>query len=121
MAEEQHDKAKAGRFPWTAAVCGLVLLMLIAAIVLPNFVRPRATRAKSVCWLNLLLIDQAKGQWARYTAKTNGYRPTEQDVLGVLSFLKNSALPVCPQGGAYTLEPIGKPPHCSVGGPEHSL
>lgn len=65
------------------------------------------------CINNLRQIDAAKNQWALETGKTTGAVPVEKDLA---PYLKGNALPTCPGGGTYTINPIGQPPTCSIAG-----
>jgi hypothetical protein len=120
MGDKPSEDAKAGGFPWITVALGLVGLVLIAVSV-PNLFWPRTRAAKPACVANLKQLDGAKEQWALETRHTNGFRLTKQDIQGVLSNLKNSAMPICPRGGTYVVGPIGASPRCSIGGPEHTL
>ncbi len=70
----------------------------------------------NICINNLRVIDGAKEQWALEKQKPRGALLTAVDLS---PYLKSNTLPVCPAGGAYSLNPIGYPPTCSV--PGHTL
>jgi hypothetical protein len=95
----------------TAAPIGLM-----AAIAIPSFVKARSTSQKNACINNLRQLDAAKEQWALVERMTNG---APVDAAGVLQYIKGGTMPVCPQGGEYTLNPIGTDPECSI--PGHTL
>ncbi len=65
------------------------------------------------CINNLRALDSAKLQWALEKQKTATDVPTAQDLL---PYLKDGVLPVCPDGGTYTLNAAGEQPICSVPG-----
>ncbi len=67
----------------------------------------------ATCLNNLRQIDGAKQQWALENRKPPGALCAAQDLA---PFLKGNALPVCPAGGVYTLNPVGLEPLCSVPG-----
>ena len=67
----------------------------------------------NVCVTNLRQLEGAKQQWALETGKTADAIPTPQDIL---RYLPNNQAPVCPSGGVYTLNAVGKNPTCSVQG-----
>jgi len=91
----------------------VAIIGLLSAIVLPNFFRARTTSQRNACIVNLRQIDGAKETWA---LEKNWPEGTPTDGLGaVLKFLKNSALPLCPAGGTYTMNPVGTIPVCSQG------
>ena len=84
------------------------------AIAIPNFVKARAASQQNACINNLRQLDAAKEQWALEQGKKSGDVPTKEDLLPYLR-----KWPVCPQGGIYTIGPVGEPPTCSI--PGHKL
>ena len=70
----------------------------------------------NACINNLRLIDGAKQQWALEKQKPPGALLTAADLA---PYLKTSALPTCPAGGVYTLNPVGIAPICNI--PGHAL
>ncbi|MBM4164862.1 MAG: hypothetical protein FJ222_10555 [Lentisphaerae bacterium] len=87
-----------------------------SAIAIPNLMRARAVTRNYSCINNLRMLDSAKEQWALEADKPVGAEVVEKEVL---QYIKGATLPVCPQGGRYTLGPIGQPPVCSY--PGHQL
>ena len=87
---------------------------LLAAIAIPNFVKARSTSQQNACINNLRQLDAAKNQWALEKGKKDGDVPTKEDLMPYLR-----KWPVCPQGGTYTINTVGKPPECSI--PGHKL
>jgi DNA repair exonuclease SbcCD ATPase subunit len=73
-------------------------------------------RKSAECVNNLRQLDAAKQQWALEHNKTAEAVPT---VLDVAPYLAGNILPVCPAGGAYTLNAVNQLPTCSVTG--HAL
>ena len=67
----------------------------------------------NACFNNQRILEGAKDQWALENKKGTGDTPSVQDLL---PYLKNNALPACPQGGVYTLNAVGAPPACSIPG-----
>jgi hypothetical protein len=90
---------------------------MLAAIAIPNFVKARATAQQNACLNNLRQIDAAKQQWALEYSKKTADVPTEKDLKPYIG-RKNSPFPQCPQGGKYTIGPVGELPKCSVPGHE---
>ncbi len=89
---------------------------MMAAIAIPSFVKARSTARQNACINNLRQIDSAKEQWAMVENKNNG---DPVDEAGVAAYIKGNAIPACPQGGTYTIGPIGTAPTCSH--PGHGL
>ena len=92
----------------------ILVLPLLMAIAVPNFVKARSTAQMHACIANLMQIDGAKQQWALENKKQTTDTPTMQDLA---PFLKSQM--VCPAGGVYTLNEVGQEPTCSI--PSHRL
>ena len=71
---------------------------------------------RQACVANLKRIVAAKLQWAIEYNKTELDIPTMQDLQ---AYFKDGVVPVCPSGGAYTLNSAGQLPTCSI--PGHAL
>ena len=70
----------------------------------------------AACINNLRVIDGAKQQWALERQKPAGALLTAADLT---PYLRSNAVPVCPAGGVYTLNPVGLAPICNM--PGHTL
>jgi len=70
----------------------------------------------NACLNNLRLIDGAKQQWALENSRPVGGLVGSPDIA---PYLKSDTVPTCPGGGAYTINPIGINPICSI--PSHVL
>ncbi|MDW8320902.1 MAG: prepilin-type N-terminal cleavage/methylation domain-containing protein [Armatimonadota bacterium] len=110
-------KARAERgFTLVEIMIVVLIIGILLAIAVPNFVRAReSSRAKS-CVANLKQIDAAKEQWAMDNNKANGDECQMSNL--VPNYIK--ATPACPSGGTYTVGNVGTNPTCSIGG-QHSL
>jgi hypothetical protein len=71
------------------------------------------TQRMNACINNLRIIDGAKQQWALEAHKQITDTPTWEDVRPYIGRGPNGELPVCPDGGAYTIGTIGEKPTCS--------
>ena len=95
----------------------IIVIPLMMAIAIPNFVKARSTAQTNMCINNLRQIDAAKNQWALENSKTNGVTPTAQDLS---PYIKGGFESLhCVAGGNYTIGPVGQNPTCSI--PEHKL
>jgi hypothetical protein len=92
-----------------------ILIVLLAAIAIPNFVNPKTVPAQNVCVRNLRQLDAAKQQWALEYHKTTNDVASMQDLL---PYLKGPFK--CPDGGTYVAGRVGESPMCSKGG-RHKL
>jgi hypothetical protein len=89
----------------------LIFVLLLAAIIIPNFISPRTFIAQTSCINNLRQLEGAKLQWQSEKHKTTNDIPTLQDITPYLHLRI-----VCPEGGTYTIGRLGEPPKCSIGG-----
>jgi type II secretion system protein G len=99
----------------------VAIIGILIAIAVPGFVRARTQSRNRACQENLTKIDGAKEQWAL----ENNKAPTDACAMTNLvtadpttSYMKK--VPVCPEGGTYTVGAVGTDPTCSKGG-QHSL
>jgi competence protein ComGC len=95
----------------------VVIIPMLAAIAIPNFVKARDVAQKNTCINNLRIIDGAKQQWALENNKTNNETPTAQDLDKYLP--SGFASLHCPKGGTYSINKVDEPPTCSI--PTHQL
>jgi len=73
------------------------------------------TDPTNACIKNLRQIDGAKQQWALENRKTTADTPTAEQIAPYLS----GEIPVCPAGGAYSLNAVGELATCNQ--PGHAL
>jgi len=110
--KRHSNRCESRGFTVLEIVLVVVAAVMIAAVVSPFFVKPRITRSQSACIPNLRFIESAKQQWAVENKLTRG---TPSNDSAITAYFKNSVLPQCPAGGAYTLGVVGTPPTCSIG------
>ena len=88
----------------------VVIIGLLAAIAIPNFVKARTTAQKNACINNLRQIDGAKEQWALEAKKADGAACADTDIK---DYIKGSTMPTCPSGStAYVVNNLGTAPTC---------
>ncbi len=93
----------------------VLIIGILLAIAVPNFIRARETSRTKSCVANLRQIDSAKEQWAMDTRAANGAAVTMADLTGGASpYIKST--PDCPSGGTYTVGNVGTNPTCSIAG-----
>ncbi len=93
----------------------VVLIPLLAAIAIPNFIKARESAQAHACAINLLQIETAKQSWSVEKQKPPEATPTEDELLPYL----NGRMPTCPAGGQYTIGRIDEEPVCSI--PGHAI
>ncbi len=94
----------------------VLIIGILLAIAVPNFVRARERSRAKTCVGNLKQIDSAKEQWAMENRANEGDAVDLADLVG--DYIKKD--PVCPSGGDYDAGDVGTDPTCSIGG-DHSL
>jgi prepilin-type N-terminal cleavage/methylation domain-containing protein len=110
-------KARAERgFTLVEIMIVVLIIGILLAIAVPNFVRARESSRARACVSNLKQIDAAKEQWAMDNNKSDGATCAMTDL--VPNYIKST--PSCPAGGTYTVGNVGTNPTCSIGG-AHSL
>ena len=100
------------------AVAALAVAVALALRLSP---RPRAVQAFSVCPHYLVVIDSCKQEWQLEYRKTANDTPTWDDLRRYLPAVYSNSVPMCPEGGIYTIGKVGEAPKCSLGGPRHSM
>jgi prepilin-type N-terminal cleavage/methylation domain-containing protein len=90
----------------------VLIIGILMAIAVPNFIRARESSRRNSCIANLKQIDSAKEQWAMDNRAAAGAAVTMGDIAGV--YIKGATTgPVCPAGGTYTVNTVGTNPSCS--------
>ena len=90
----------------------VLIIGILLAIAVPNFIRAReGSRAKS-CQGNLKQIESAKEQWAMDTKAATTATPAMTDLTP--NYVKIT--PMCPSSGTYTIGAMSASPTCSIGG-----
>lgn len=92
----------------------VLIIGILLAIAVPNFMKARETSRAKSCTSNLKQIDAAKEQWAMDTKAGDGDPgPAMGAIAGAGLYIK--ATPECPSNGVYTVDVIGTDPVCSIG------
>jgi prepilin-type N-terminal cleavage/methylation domain-containing protein len=94
----------------------VLIIGILMAIAVPNFIRARENSRASTCIANLKQMDAAKEQWAMDQRQDAGAEPTWEDLVGDGADAYMKAQPECPSGGEYALNPVGENPTCSIEG-----
>jgi hypothetical protein len=74
-----------------------------------------------MCKVNLEGIHIAKKMWANEGGKTTNDVPSWKDLEDFLAGQSLKGIPICPEGGSYSINRVGERPTCSIGGSRHSL
>src|SRR5687767_10274616 len=93
-------------------VIAAVLLALIGAGLYAARILPIRVRSMDACVSILKQLDGAKSTWALEYQKTTNDIPTDSDLFGPNSYIREKKK--CPRGGSYTIGRIGELPNCSI-------
>jgi prepilin-type N-terminal cleavage/methylation domain-containing protein len=93
----------------------VLIIGILLAIAIPNFVKARDTSRTKACIANLKQIDAAKEQYAMDQKLNNGGTVASGDLAP--AYIKS--WPACPAGGTYTVNVVGTNPTCNQ--PNHVL
>jgi prepilin-type N-terminal cleavage/methylation domain-containing protein len=92
----------------------VVIITLLLAIAVPNFIKACESSHSHSCIANLKQIEEAKAQWAMdHPAPATGVAPADTDLYGPNGYIRHT--PVCPSGGTYKIGDLSTPPACSIG------
>ena len=95
----------------------VLIIGILLAIAVPNFIQARNTSRTRTCIANLRQIEAAKEQWAMETNQASTATPAQGNLMP--TYMK--AWPTCPAGGGgYTIARVDANPTCSTRG-SHSL
>jgi hypothetical protein len=92
----------------------IITIPIMAAVAIPSFVKARETSMSNACINNLRQIESAKEQAALEQNLTTGDTVSDDQVS---QYLKSGLSGTkCPQGGVYTVNPVGTDASCSIHG-----
>ena len=107
---------KKARHGFTLVEIMIVVLIIgiLLAIAVPNFIKARESSRAKACQSNLKQIDSAKEQYAMDNKLNNGSPITGgwTDLVGSSAYIK--ATPVCPSNGTYAIGNVSADPTCSI-------
>lgn len=94
----------------------VLIIGILIAIAVPNFMKARQTSRAKSCISNLKQIQAAKEQWAMDNNKSNSDTPTWSDLKGPSLYIRaqDDAALTCPGGGSYTIGNMATDPRCSL-------
>lgn len=102
-----------GGFSLIEVMIVVLIISVLLAIAIPNFMRARERSRAQSCCANLRQIETGKEQYAIDNKLSTG------DAIADLSLLCPNYVkqtPVCPTGGTYSVNTVGELPTCSRGG-----
>src|SRR4028119_446870 len=91
----------------------VLIIGILMASAVPNFIKARENSRKNTCIANLKQIDSAKEQWAMDLKKADTDTPTIAELTGTAGYLKGPVTgPTCPSDGTYTVGNMSTQPAC---------
>ena len=103
---------------YTGTVMSVFVVLLLASIAVPNFIRARETTIANRCVNNMRLIQAAKEQFTIEHDAPGSYVPTADEIR---VYLRNNQIPAEPTGSSYSINAIDTNPECNSGLPGHEL
>ncbi len=104
----------------------VLIIGILLAIAVPNFVKARETSRTNACIANLKQIEAAKQQWGMDNKKNATDSPAFTDLVGTGStgYIQANGstpggAPLCPSGGTYTIGDLNTLAACNITG--HTL
>ena len=88
----------------------VLIIGILLAIAVPNFVKARESSRQKSCIANLKQIESAKEQWAMDTKAAPTDTPTAAVLYGNTAYVKTT--PACPSNGTYTINDMSTRPTC---------
>ena len=93
----------------------ILILAILLSIVVPYYVKQRATAQAGACINNLVKIEAAANQFALEKGKKTGDAIIFPDDLKPYIKPQAGQIPPCPAGGIYQMPSVGVVPTCSLG------
>src|SRR5437660_2144114 len=90
----------------------VLIIGILLAVAVPNFIKARETSRAKACVANLKQIEAAKEQWAMDTKAAPTATPGTTDLYGTSAYIKST--PSCASGGTYTIGDLNTRPVCSI-------
>src|SRR5437763_14962648 len=112
MVTKLIKKARRG-FTLVEIMIVVLIIGILLAIAVPNFIKARETSRAKACVANLKQIESAKEQWCMDTKAATNASPTDTDLYGSAAYIRNA--PSCPSGGRYPIANMAPRPTCTIG------
>ena len=89
----------------------VLIIGILLAIAVPNFVKARESSRQKACVSNLKQIQSAAEQWAMDKKQAGSNTPQDSDLFGSGNYV--TVKPTCPAGGSYTIGSVDTDPTCN--------
>ena len=110
-------RRRKGGFTLIEIMIVVLIIGILLAIAVPNFMKARESSRTKACMANLKQIDAAIEQWAMdsHPPKAGTDTVTMGDLTGGAEPYLTTA-PSCPSGGNYVMATVNENPTCDIGG-----
>jgi prepilin-type N-terminal cleavage/methylation domain-containing protein len=111
-------KKKNAGFTLIEIMIVVLIIAILLAIAIPNFLRARETSRAKSCQANMRQIETAKEQWAMDNKKGATDTPLAGDLVDAYMRGTPGELPKCPSGGGgsdYNVGDMSTRPTCGIG------
>jgi prepilin-type N-terminal cleavage/methylation domain-containing protein len=115
---ERRVRGRRKGFTLVEIMIVVLIIGILLAIAVPNFIKARETSRTKGCIANLKQIDAATEQWAMDNKQSQGSSVALGALVGTGTdtYIKNT--PQCASGGTYSdPELVGTAATCSIGDP----
>ena len=106
----------------TVGICACAISIAVIGIGSVGCERKKIRDTRiPICYDNLRNIEVCKFWWEANEGKSTNDIPKWEDLRPYFPDRWSNAVPICPNGGSYIINPIGSTARCSVGGDGHEL
>jgi prepilin-type N-terminal cleavage/methylation domain-containing protein len=108
------SRRRKGGFTLIEIMIVVLIIGILLAIAIPNFMKARETSRTKACITNLKQIQTAKEQWAMDNKKASTDTPDIADLCGANLYIKQEPLCPCGAGASYAPNQLDTDPACPV-------